>query len=560
MTISQLSSIPLLDSRYYTLYNNPNFDYLSEMLPRDIKDMFKWAELVVANAPIISNGMKKLINYPMTDFVYKTTSEKIREATKDLLENKLKMRSHLINLGADYYAYGNAFRTVYFPFDRFLKCTKCNREVNITYAEFKLARNKVITSCECGSRREAVIIDKESNDLSRIKLVSWNPHQIDVAFNPVTNDTTYYYTLPKIIREGLVKSDPTIINTLPKVFMEAFAKGQTIKFGANLFHFKTMGLSGYATGWGLPPLLPALKPYLYIAILRKASEAIGLEHITPKNILFPAGASNDPSVFSNLSRWKSEIEFAIKKWRQDPNHVMLAPYATGSVNIGSQGRALMPTREIQEANNEMALALDIPPNFIYGTGGIENNSVVLRILENQLTPYVDQLLSYVNWVIDKINAKYDTDYCEVDLTPFTLVDDVIKRQMVAQSSAAGVSSNRTLLESLDIDPDEEQERKKEERINEYKLQKEVWKAIATEDSNISAQTIADEMADANGTIPAYNQQKLMAHAQDIAQQMIMLPYEERRSQLAQLQNEDYVIWAMVSKLIESIQDRKPTTV
>lgn len=556
MTIAPLSGMPLLDSKYSNLYNNPNFDYLAEMLPKNIKDMFKWAELVVNNAPVISNGMKKLINYPLTDFVYKTTSEKIREKTKDLIEKKLKMRSHLVDLGADYYSYGNVFRTVYFPFDRFLKCAKCGRETNINYAEFKLVRNKVVKSCECGSRREATIIDKESQDLSRVRLVNWDPHQMDLSYNPVTSETTYYYSLPAIIKRGLVNSDPTIVNTLPKIFMEAYAKGQTVKFGANMFHFKTPGLSGYASGWGIPPLMSALKPYLYIAILRKASEAIGLEHITPKNILFPAGTTNDPSVFSNMSRWRSEIEFAIKKWRQDPNHVMLAPYATGSVNIGSQGRALMPTREIQEANNEMALSLDVPPSFIYGTGTVENNTVTLRILENQLTPYVEQMVSYVNWVVGKINAKYGTDYCEVDLTPFTLVDDIMKRQMLLQTSSTGASSNRTLLEALDIDPDAEQERKRDERIADYKLQKEVERSIAEEEQNIASQTLADEAADAMGTVPQYNQQKLIAHAQELAQQLIMQPYEERRSLLSQLKGEDFVMYSITSKVLETMQDQK----
>jgi hypothetical protein len=550
---SPLSGIAAVDTKYTKLYNNPTFDYLTEMLPKNIKEMFKWSELVVNSAPILSNGIKKLINYPLTDFIYKTDSEKVRKDTKDLLEKKLKMRSHLIDLGIDYYAYGNVFRSVYFPFDRFLKCSVCGRETNIEYAKYKIIRNKTVLNCECDSRRAAEIIDKDSQDIKRVRLVSWDPHAIDVSYNVVTSISTYYYSLPESIRKGIAYNDPTTINTLPKLFLDAHFQNKPIKFGNNFFHFKAPGLSGYASGWGIPPLLSALKPYLFIAILRKASEAIGLEHITPKNILYPQGTTNDPTMFSSMARWKEEIEFAIKKWRQDPNHVMLAPYPTGTVNIGSQGRALMPTREIQDARQEMAMALDVPLHFLTGEGAIEKSTVALRILENQLTPYVEQLVDYVNWVIGNINAKYDTNYCEIDLTPFTLVDDVIKRQILLQTTMNQATSTQTLLESLDIDPEEEKEKQKKEQLDKFVMQKEVEKDIAEHEENLVNQTQAETTSN---TIPQYNQQKLMAHAQQVAQQLIVMPYEQRRSYMAQLQNEDYVMWAMVSKMVESMHEQQ----
>jgi len=544
-------------SKYTNLYNNPSFDYLSEMLPKDIKDLFKWAELVVNNAPILANGVKKLINYPLTDFTYDTQSKQIREETKDLLENKLKMRSHLINLGMDYYTYGNAFRTVYFPFDRYLECTACGTATKIDYAKYKLVRGNFVMECQCGRKRRATIEDKDSTDVNRVRLTAWNPHQMELAYNPITSDTAYYYTLSGSLKKSIAMSDPVILETLPKVFIDSFVENKSIKFGSNLYHFKAPGLSGYATGWGMSPMMPALKPYLYISILRKASEAIGLEHITPRNILFPEATTNDPSMFSNMARWKEEIEFAIKKWRQDPNYVMTAPYPTGSVNVGSQGRALMPTEEIRDANQELALSLDVPPHFIYGTGTIEKSTVALRILENQLTPFKEQLVAYVNWVIDKINAKFGKSYCHVDLTPFTLADDMNKKQMLMQTTGTS-TSQRTLLETLDVDPDQERERLVEEQVEAHRQQKNVEQAIQEEEMNIANRTQEEEAAQQMGTVPQYDQQRMYAHAQRIAQQLITVPYEERRSHLSQLQNEDYVMWAMVSKMIESAQNRDDT--
>lgn len=555
--ISSLNNALNGGSKFTKLYNNPNFDYLSEMLPKDIKDLFKWAELVYNNAPIITNGVKKLINYPLTDFVYKTDSEEVREQTKDLVEKKLKLRPHLINLGVDYYTYGNAFRSIYFPFDRYLRCRTCGTEVNIRKANYKLRDNKIVLSCACGVSDYADIEDKQSDDLSKIKLIAWDPKQLDLVYNPITGDTTYYYTLPGNVIKGIANKEEAFLNTIPKMFLDAHEQKRDIKLGANFYHHKAPGLSGYAVGWGISPLMPALKPYLYVSILRKASEAIGLEHITPQRILFPQASSNDPTVTTNLAKWQEHVSKAVEKWRRDPNYVMTAPHPTGVINIGSQGRGLMPTQEIREANQEMALAMDLPPDFIYGNGGIEKNTVSLRILENQLTPYVEQIIDYANWVIKLINAKYGKSYCEIDLTPFTLADDTMKTQMLMQT-AGNLTSQRTFMEAVGLDPDEEHDKLKQEQIEAHNRGKEVEKAIVEQDQNIAQQTQDEAVSEATGSIPEYNQQKLMAHAQQLAQQFIMIPYEERRSQMDQLQNEDYVMWAMVSKMVEAMHDRQET--
>ena len=49
---------------------------------------------------------------------------------------------------------------------------------------------------------------------------------------------------------------------------------------------------------------------------------------------------------------------------------------------------------------------------------------------------------------------------------------------------------------------------------------------------------------------------MIAQAQQLAVQLAQYPYEERRSQLAQLQNEDYVMWALVSKQMESLHQQR----
>lgn len=545
----------VINSRYTRLYNNPNFDYLSEMLPKDVKELFRWCEVVHQSMPTISNGIRKLINYPITDFSFTSDSEKIRNITHKLLDT-LKMKSALLEFGSDYYVYGNVFRTIYFPFKRMLVCPRCSNKVSIESTSFRIKKKQIEHKCsECHQYVISKIEDTATFDLEKIRIVRWDPKQIELSQNPITGETKYYYALPQKFVKACQRGDITVIRDTPKVFIDAALAGRNIEMGGNFYHAKTSGLAGFASGWGIPPLMPALKNYMYIAVLRRAAEAIGMEHITPKTILFPqSSGSSDPCIMSSIDRWQREITTAIERWRMDPNYVMTAPYPTGFTNIGSQGRALTPTEEIKDARMEMSLALDIPPGLIMGDTNIQNSAVGLRMLENQLTPYIEQLTSFINWTVACINSHTKRSYCEVKLVPFRLVDDLMNKQILMQ--AQGLVSRSTLQEALNLDPDKERERQKQEQLDDHDTQREVEKELQQREQDIATQAREQEQEQATGFPSQYNQQKMIAAAQQQAMQLLSIPYEQRRSVLAQLQNEDYVMWALVSKQLEMMRDQQ----
>ena len=553
--ISPVSGSTLgVNSKYNRLYNNPHFDYLSEMMPRDIKDMFKWCELVYNGMPIIAQGIRKLINYPITDFSYISESDKVRTSTKELMTT-LKMKSALLTFGNDWYVYGNVMRSIYFPFTRFLKCAVCGTEVNIQDSKLKVVGKTLENHCpKCKTRRRVTIVDRDTNDFEKICIVQWDPKSIDLKQNPITGECTYYYNMPAEIKKGVLSADLTIMKSIPEVFIQAVLHKKAVQFKDNFMHCRTPTLSGFTSGWGVSPILATLKNYSYIAILRKASEAIGMEHITPQRILFPQGTASDPSLIGGMDRWRTEVIKAVERWRIDPNYVMTAPFPTGVVNIGSQGKALTPTEEIKDARNEMALALDIPPSLILGDTNIQNSAVALRIMENQLQPFIEQLEDFANWTITLINAKYNKSFCPIELVPFRLADDLMNKQLLMQGQGTNVS-RKTVQESLNLDPDKERQLLIEEQLQAAKDQKEVEKKMRDEEHNVAAQAQAEEQTAQDGTIAPYNQQKLIAKASELAQQFIQIPYEQRKSYLAQLQNEDYVMWALVGKQLDQLHEQ-----
>lgn len=556
-SLSGITGVPGVktDTRHTRLYNNQFFDYLSEQMPRNHKEMFKWCEVVYANTPVVVNGIKKLINYPLTDFQYKTDSKDKRQATKEFLSN-IDIMSHLVSLGVDYYIYGNVFRSIYFPFTRFLRCKVCGTETNLEQAKYCMKKGDFVLTCgNCNTTRIAEIEDKDSQDINSLKLVSWDPKQIELSQNPITGKTKNFYKMSASIRKGITVGNPNIVQDIPQVFLDAYKKGRNIEMSSNFRHIKATTLSGFSSGWGISPLVPTLKLYMYTAILRKSVEAIGLEHITPQRILYPEARGNDPTMMSSMGQWKSEITKALRTWRMDPNYVMTSPYPTGVVNIGSQGRAVMPTNEIKAAEEDMLRALDVPVEFVYTATSTQNSPISLRILENQLKPYVSQLVDYVNWIIDTVNAKYDKDLCPVDFTPFTLSDDVMKTQMLVQSMGH-LASRTTVQEALDLDPDIESDKMIQDTLKDMKDRKRLEKEQQRIEDDLAHQTLQEQQASNDGRVPQYDQKKLIAQAQNMVAQLLTVPYGDRRSYLAQLKGEDYVMYSLVSSLLDSARDRQ----
>lgn len=554
--ISPVAGYGQLGGSRTRLYNNPHFDYLSGMLPQDIKQLFQWCEYVSVVMPHLASGMRKLINYPVTDFSYESDAEQVRAATRALVTKTLKLKTVLLEFGYDWYVYGNVFRSISFPFKRFLVCQGCGKKIAIEEARYKVRGAKIELACVCGRRGAAGFDDQPRQDPAGVTLVRWNPKLIELQQNPITEGTIYYYKLPRSFVAGVRRGDLIMLRDSPKAFIDAALAGRNIAFGSNFYHAKTPRLSGYASGWGISQMLGALKPFMYIAVLRRAAEAIGMEHITPQRILFPqTNGSSDPALLGSMRRWQDEIRAALERWRLDPNYVMTAPFPTGVTNVGSQGRALAPIEEIKDARNEMALALDIPPGILMGDTTIQNSAVGLRILENQLAPTIDSLQQFTDWVIDTINIHQGKHFCPVKLIPFRLADDVMNKQLLMSALGSPVSRT-TVQESLNLDPDQERERLRREQLDEYDSQKEVEQELRKREQSLAARARDEEEAAQGGGLPAYNQQKLIARAQEQAAQLLGVPYEQRKSVLAQLQNEDYVMWALVSKQLESLREQE----
>tara|TARA_Y100000310_G_scaffold304452_1_gene343646 strand:+ start:160 stop:1029 length:870 start_codon:yes stop_codon:yes gene_type:complete len=261
----------------------------------------------------------------------------------------------------------------------------------------------------------------------------------------------------------------------------------------------------------------------------------------------------DPILSLSMGKFMSEVEDNIEKWRRDPNHIMMSPVAVGVSQVGGEGRALMVNAEIQQAEDNIIAAMGFPKEFVYGGLSYTGSSVTLRMLENQLESSVFQLTQLLRWLSGKMGRFLGWDKCQVSLGDFRMIDDVSQKQLVMQLFQMGMVSKTTVAEAHGIDIAEERDKIKQENLTDARFQKELELDMMDLQKDISQQArqMAADQQGAGGL--NYDQQAVIAEAENIATQLLQTDPGTRKSQLASLQAEDYVMYSVVIQRLEQLQ-------
>lgn len=541
---------------------NPFFDFLTGFVPRKLKDLFRWCEYLTYNSAHIYAALKKFAEYPVTTLVYESNSDGAKDKWRDLHENKLHLRAASLRCAFDKYVYGNSFVSVYQPFQRYLECQSCKKLTNITAVKYQFNLKKLTfkfhcTHCDASTQGEA--IDKRIQDPNGINIIHWDPKLIDIDYNPITNDSVYYYTIPTELKEKIRKGDPNILDRTPMEFIKAVRDKNLFRFNkGSIYHLKINGPSGIDAQWGFPPLSSTIKLFLYTAVLRKANEAIAMEHIVPFRVMHPQQTSGavEPAQMINLRNFQDNLKRNYKQWRRDPNHIMFSPIAVGVTNVGGDGRAMLTLGEVKEAEDNIIAAMGIPKEFLYGGLTKAGMEATLRILENQLQGDVDDLNGVAQWITDKCAKYLNWERVEVYWQPFKMVDDTERKQMLFQMSPMGgqnIVSKTTVAEVFDLDLVAEREKILQETMADQRFQMEMDKKIQELQNSLAQQAQQGAAAD---TGLNYDQQAVIAQADSIVQELMNYDQGTRQSMLSSLEGEDAVMHAMVVKRLQDFQNQE----
>lgn len=539
--------------------SNPFFLLSNQFLPRNFNDVIRWSRFVLTQSPTLSEVVRKYSTYPITSFIITTPIENHKKAWKKIIKS-IKLKTVLEEAGFDYYSMGNHYSSVYFPLTRMMKCptTDCGSEYNYaTSSHFiKFKNYKFEGTCpKCKSKVNFERRDQKSMSVDSLSIISWPVENVSVHKNPITGTTNYYYSIPNYVKKGIVSGDPLYIATTPWSLIEAVKEGKDYMFDKNnFFHMKNMTFGDLLNGYGLPPLVSTYSHVFYQVLLRKANEAIATERLTSMRIISPRPASgnSDPAVGINVRGFARQMEENIKRFKKDPNHIMISPVPAEINNLGGDGRALLVTQELQAAEETVLLGMGIPRELMAGTVNWTSSTVGLRLLENTINNYVEQIVDFLDWIVDKINSYYEFTNVSVSMVPFKIMDDDMARQQAAVMAEKGLISPSTWLESFGFDLEEEQDKNIKDQIKielaKIQLEHELRLARFTKAKDVTSST--DDSGD---------MQRSDEEAKQLAQQIMQSgDVNQQKQMMFQIKSQDPALYQLVASYMESYQNI-PTT-
>jgi hypothetical protein len=211
--------------------------------------------------------------------------------------------------------------------------------------------------------------------------------------------------------------------------------------------------------------------------------------------------------------------------------------------MGGQGRSLLTLGEIKEAEDEIIAAMGIPREFLYGGLSFTGSSITLRMLENQLETYTGALNEQLNWIIGQSARILGWQQAEAKFMPFKLIDDTAQKQtLLALAQSTQQISNTTLYDMHDVDINDERRKREQEALDEVRFQMDLDHKVKKLQMSIAQQ--AQQEANA-GTGLNYNPQAVLAQAEQLVDQLANTDPGSQRSVLAQLSQEDPVMYAVV---------------
>ncbi len=577
---------------------NPVLSTFSSYIPTNIKDIFKWSEFIVSNIPVAAAGVKKISEVVVTNFKYNVgddfneTDILLKDSWKSLLERRIGLKSKLLEINYALETYGNCFVSVYRPFARFIKCPKCGKisvletyphsvkfnvkkvkgsinsdddENNYDYskklkketsASIGIIADTICTKCK--ERLPHKIIDQYTEDVEKINIILWNPHNIDIEFNPINGQHRYYYTPEETLVNNIKSNNKFFLATTPLELISAILTGKKFKIANDkIYHARRFPMIGASKAWGIPKLISSIPSVISYLIYNKANEKIATDYLVPLRLMYPANGGEELFNFMSGNNLADKLNTVINKWKLDPSAVQIAPFPIGTQQILGDGKMLSLDGELQNKEVAIANALGVPIEFIKGGLSYASQGPSLRLLENQLAKtkyYLDRIIEFIVKEISTIIKKNPID---ITLLPFKIIDDLQEKATIVQLAAqgGGMISTGTLLELFNMDANSERRRSMEEQKEQTKEQLELQHY--QQDIQTSIEEKAKQQNIMNqSNFNSLNTQALMQEAQQYVSQLEQLDEGQRKSQLDTLSKQNFILYATVRSLLEMDQRKQ----
>lgn len=477
-------------------YPSPFFDSASFYMPTNIKTAFKYCEYYFHNNSIILQSVSTMALYPITKLIFDTHDNDIWEIYNKIYNKGIKIKKSLVEAGLNYFVFGNAFITIMFPFRRWLICPECAHAeiaVNIpkNKAPYYLQWQNWEYKGTCPKCKKMITFrreDKIIEDPMRVKVVNFSPKDITIKYNDITDESIYYYSIPEEIKRRILSGERDVIDTTPWLYIESLKEKKMIKlFPDAVYHLKRVSISGRWRPWGFPFIYAAFKSLYHLQIMLKAREKLYNQHIVPLWVFYPTAVDQaiPQSTIMNLQDWSRKVDDEIKKWRKNQNYIVKLPIPMGFQFIGADFKSLNISPEIDQMETSIAVSSGVPIEFIRGGVNWTGMGIGLRLLQNAFMNYREDMMGLIDFIHDKVRARFDLADIPVRMEDMKLADDFQRKDALMNLNASNKISDDTLFTELGLETEKEYKAIEDETVKKEKLMKKAAKVRAEIESVVS---------------------------------------------------------------------------
>lgn len=478
---------------------NTFFRFETQFLPGSMKELFAYCAHLFLSTDTINPALEKLAMYPITDFQYELRhADQIKEADrakyiklwKRLYEISLKGREKANIKALNYLVYGNSMSGIFRPFVRYCICPSCGFKERIANLMrftrwrwdgsnmefFGTCLNK---NCPSLTQKEVKfeLKDEELRDAEKINIILYYPGAFEFDHVQYSGVTDYYYLIPDGDILKIAQGSPAFLRTCPWEVFEAIKKSKRgrgsrrprlLMREGSIYHMsrQSISLPGGEMPLGIPIVASVMRSVLYLNMMRRAQVALLMEHIVPYRYVYPGTDTTiNTSMQLNLPTWKNQMQEEIKKWKNDPLYIMIAPIPLGQGQVGGTGKALMLYPEMEQVSLNIINGLNVPQEFVRGGLSYSGTSVSLRMLENQMLAQRNDLIREMQWELDQIAQITGLPEVDISMIKFRMADDIQLKQLYITLYQLGVISGKMLGDVFEFNYDSVSKERLDENKN-----------------------------------------------------------------------------------------------
>lgn len=608
-------------------FPDPFCDIASLSMPESIQSALRWCEYIMSANGVYRQAIDRVVSYFITDVEIKDTKDNdVGREEKDkyqtFLEETLGIKNILRVIALDYLTYGNSFTSLIVPFRRYLSCTKCGFETPLSKAYnneaygFQWQDFEFYAKCpHCHYAGKFKHIDRRSEDTNSIKVKRWSPHEIDILWDPYTDETSYIWKIPEDYRNLIRKGHLHHLERASWEVIQAVKNNQNLMFDKDvIYHMKEDAVAGMRNrGWGVSRILVNFRQAWYVQVLHRYNEAIALDYVVPFRVITPAprggdNMSSDPVHTINLASFTSRVQAMLRARRTDPARWNVLPFPVNYQALGGDATQLAPKDLMEQGLDTLLTCIGVPVELYKGNLSLQAAPAALRLFEANWGHLPHNLNRFLSKLATMISRIMSWEQVTVRMTRTTHADDLNRQMAKLQLMMGQQISKGTGLKSVGLDYEEETRRMLEEEKlyaeEQKRMQKEMEQAQQMEDLAMEAEMMAQQgqpgasatgmppgapapagMPPGGGAAPgalpppgmggqspvdAFASQRvntpnvprtpeeLQGQAQQLAQQILSLPEGQKDSELIKLKKVDSLMHALVSSMIEDIRQQAKT--